>query len=342
MKKYNVAIVGARGAVGVEMLKILKERNFPVDELRPMSFHPEDCPNYEFNGRSFKAVKLTHDAFEGIDIALSSPGASVSKEYSPSAVKAGAVVIDNTSQFRMDPEVPLVVPEVNPNDIKKHKGIIANPNCSTIQMVVVLKPLHDFAQIKRVVVSTYQSVSGAGQKGVEDMNTQIQALSDAPNGRVDAALIQKFPYQIVGNLIPHIDVPQDLLYTKEEIKMVNETKKIMGDNSIEVTATCVRVPVLRAHSESVNIQFERAISREKAVELLSKAPGVQVIDELAENIYPTPLEAEGKDDTYVGRIREDRTVDHGLNLWCVSDNLRKGAALNAVQIAEELIKADLV
>jgi len=331
MKKYNVAIVGIRGAVGMEMLKILRERNFPVGELRPMSSHPESCPEYEFGGKSFKAVMLDHDAFKDIDIALSSPGASISKVYSPSAVKAGAVVVDNTSQFRMDPEVPLVVPEVNPGDIKKHKGIIANPNCSTIQMVVALKPLHDYAKIKRVVVSTYQSVSGAGAPAIKELENQMKGNME----------IKKFPYQILNNLIPHIDIPQDGLYTKEEVKMVNETQKIMGDDSIKVTATCVRVPVIRAHSESVNIETEKKITREKAIELLSQAPGIQVIDDLPNNKYPLPLDAEGKDDTFVGRIREDDTVENGLNLWIVSDNLRKGAALNTIQIAEELIKAGL-
>ena len=340
MKKYNVAIVGIRGAVGQVMYQILKERNFPVNELRPMSFHPEDCEPCEFNGKIFKAVKLTHDAFQGIDIALSSPGAKVSAEYTPSAVKAGAVVIDNTSHFRMDPNVPLVVPEVNPQDIKKHKGIIANPNCSTIQMVVALKPLHDYAKIKRVVVSTYQSVSGAGTSGIEDLRDQSKLGVGEVKKQNDARAIarKKFPYAIAFNLIPHIDIPQEGLYTKEEIKMVNETQKIMGDPSIKVTATCVRVPVLKAHCESVNIETEKKITREKAIELLSKAPGVTVIDDLPNNQYPMPLDAEGKDDTFVGRIREDASIENGLNLWIVSDNLRKGAALNAIQIAEELIK----
>jgi len=332
MKKYNVAIVGIRGAVGQEMLTILTQRHFPVNELRPMSSHPEECPEYELLGKKFKAVKLTHEAFKGIDIALSSPGAAVSKEYTPSAVKAGAVVIDNTSQFRMDPQVPLVVPEVNPDDIKKHKGIIANPNCSTIQMVVALKPLHDYARIKRVVVSTYQSVSGAGAEAITELQSQIQGNMT----------VKKFPYQIAHNLIPHIDVPQEKLYTKEEIKMVKETQKIMGDASIKVTATCVRVPVFRAHSESVNIETEKKITREKAIELLSRAPGIKVVDDLPNNLYPLPLEAENRDETFVGRIREDDTVSFGLNLWIVSDNLRKGAALNAIQIAETLIQKGLI
>lgn len=331
-KKYNVAIVGIRGAVGTEMLSILEERDFPVNELKLLSFHPEECPIYKFQGKKIKASALTHDAFTGVQIGLFSPGADVSKEYAPSAAKAGCVVIDNTSQFRMDPDVPLVVPEVNPHDIKKHHGIIANPNCSTIQMVVALKPLHDFAKIRRVVVSTYQSVSGAGREAMDELAAQVK-------GKMKA---EKFPYQILHNLIPQIDIPQEQFYTKEEMKMVRETKKIMGDDSIQVTATCVRVPVIRAHSESVNIETAKKISREKAIELLQKAPGIQVIDDLPNKKYPMPLMAGGKDDTFVGRIREDDTVKFGLNLWIVSDNLRKGAALNAIQIAEELVRQKLV
>ncbi len=331
MKKYNVAIVGIRGVVGQEMLKILEQRKFPVNELRVMSSHPEECPVYPFQGKKIKATLLSHDAFNGIQIGLFSPGASVSKIFAPSAVKAGAVVIDNTSQFRMDPDVPLVVPEVNPQDIKKHKGIIANPNCSTIQMVVALKPLHDFAKIKRIVVSTYQSVSGAGMGGPMELEAQIKG--DLTK--------RKFPHQILANLIPQIDVALENSYTKEEMKMVRETKKIMGDDSIRVTATCVRVPVFRAHSESVNIETEKKISRAQAIELLSKAPGVKVVDDIVKNIYPMPLDADGKDETLVGRIREDESIDNGLNLWIVSDNIRKGAALNAVQIAEVLIKNGL-
>lgn len=329
MKKYNVAIVGIRGVVGDCMFEILKERKFPVNELRLLSFNPEEANrNYEINGKEVKLSKLTHDAFNGIDIGLFSPGADISKEYAPHAVKAGCIVIDNTSQFRMDPNVPLVVPEVNPEDIKNQKGIIANPNCSTIQMVVALKPLHDYAKIKRIVVSTYQAVSGAGALAIDELREQL-----AGNMK-----IEKFPHQIAHNLIPQIDVAQENFYTKEEMKMVNETKKIMKDNSIKVTATCVRVPVFGAHSESVNIETEKKITREKAIELLKNAPGVIVLDDLTNNKYPTPLDAEGKDETFVGRIREDESISNGLNLWIVSDNLRKGAALNAVQIAEELIK----
>ena len=325
-KKYNVAIVGCRGAVGLEMHKILLERNFPVGELKLISTSiKEDTVDAQGN----KIEKITEDSFKGVDIGLFSPGASVSKVWAPIAAKSGCIVIDNTSQFRMDPKVPLIVPEVNPGDIKKHKGIIANPNCSTIQMVVALKPLYDFSKIKRIVVSTYQSVSGAGAEGITELVEQSANDTVKPN---------KFQHPIAFNMIPHIDVPQDNLYTKEEMKMVNETRKIFGDDHIGVTATCVRVPVIRAHSESINIETEQKITRAKAVELLSSAKGVTVIDDIKKNKYPLPLEASGKDDTFVGRIREDESIENGLNLWVVSDNLRKGAALNAVQIAEELIK----
>jgi len=326
MRKYNVAIVGIRGAVGQEMLRILKERNFPYDQLKLISTSiNKDTTDYAGN----KMEKIGEDSFEGVDIGLFSPGASVSKVWAPIAAKDGCVVIDNTSQFRMDPEVPLVVPEVNPQDIQKHKGIIANPNCSTIQMVVALKPLHDYGKIKRIVVSTYQSVSGAGSEGVTELLDQTKN---------ESTRVKKFQYQIAYNMIPHIDVPQDNLYTKEEIKMVNETQKILGDDSIAVTATCVRVPVIRSHCESINIETEKKITRDKALALLSKAHGVTVIDDITKNEYPMPLDASGKDDTFVGRIREDQSIANGLNLWVVSDNLRKGAALNAIQIAEELIK----
>lgn len=330
MKKYNVAIVGIRGAVGQEMLKILKERNFPYDQLKLISTSIENDTADEMGN---KIEKITEDSFKGVHIGLFSPGAAVSKIWAPIAAKAGCVVIDNTSQFRMDPDVPLVVPEVNPQDIKHHKGIIANPNCSTIQMLVALKPLYDFSKIKRIVVSTYQSVSGAGSEAITELLEQTADQSVKPS---------KFPYPIAFNMIPQIDVPQNNLYTKEEMKMVNETRKIFHDAAIGVTATCVRVPVVRAHSESVNIETEKKITRAKAIELLSKAPGVTVIDDITQNKYPCPLDAGGKDDTFVGRIREDESIANGLNLWIVSDNLRKGAALNAIQIAEELIKSGLL
>lgn len=329
MKKYNVAIVGIRGAVGRRMLEILNDRQFPYGDLKLISTSCEK----DFTDENGNFIQKIHkDIFNGVDIGLFSPGASISKIWAPIAAQAGCVVIDNTSQFRMEQEVPLVVPEVNPEDIAKHQGIIANPNCSTIQMVVALKPLHDFAKIKRIVVSTYQAVSGAGGDAITELENQIAGQMK----------IVKFPYQILGNLIPQIDVTMPDFYTKEEIKMVKESKKIMHDEGIRVTATCVRCPVVYGHSESINIETEKKITRAKAIELLSKAPGVTVMDDLEKNIYPTPLFCAGKDDTFVGRIREDETIDNGLNLWVVSDNIRKGAALNAIQIAEELIKQNLL
>lgn len=322
-KKFNVAILGIRGAVGQCMYQIVKDRKFPVNELRLIS--PSGAGG-ELDG--IKYQPLNEKSFDGIDIVLSSPGADVSKKWAPIAAKAGAVVIDNTSCFRMDPDVPLVVPEVNPEDIKKHKGIIANPNCSTIQMLVALKPLHDFAKIKRIVVSTYQAVSGAGAEAVEELRNQMSGNDE----------VKKFQHRIAHNLIPQIDVFVDNHYTKEEMKMVNETKKIMHDKNIKVSATCVRVPVYNSHSESVNIETSKKITREKAIALLKKAPGVKLVDDVKNSQYPMPIKADGKDETFVGRIREDETVKCGLNMWVVSDNLRKGAALNAVQIAEKLIK----
>jgi len=307
-KKYSVAVVGATGAVGTCMLKILEERNFPVSEVRPLASARSVGKSVPFCGKSLTVSELTHDAFEGIDIALFSAGASRSAEFAPSAVKAGAVVVDNTSQFRRDPEIPLVVPEVNAEDITNHKGIIANPNCSTIQMVVALKPLHDYAAIKRIIVSTYQSTSGAGQAAINELCTQTKQFIAG-----DDLTIEKFQHQIAFNLIPHIDVFLDNKYTKEEMKMVWETKKIMHDDSIGVTATCVRVPVFSAHSESVNIETEKKITREKALELLSGAPGITVVDAVESNEYPMPWFAGGKDDTFVGRIREDETISNGFS-----------------------------
>ncbi len=322
MKKYNVAILGIRGAVGQCMYQIVKARKFPVNKLVLISPSGADG---EMDGIKF--VPLTKDVFNGIDIVLSSPGAEISKVWAPIAAKAGAVVIDNTSQFRMDPDVPLVVPEVNPEDIKNQRGIIANPNCSTIQMLVALKPLHDYGKIKRIVVSTYQAVSGAGAEAVDELRAQNSGNKD----------VKKFQYQIAHNLIPQIDVFTDNHYTKEEMKMVNETKKILHDDNIQVSATCVRVPVFNSHSESINIETAKKISRAKAIELLTKAPGVKIVDDIKSSTYPLPINADGKDDTFVGRIREDISIPNGLNLWVVADNLRKGAALNAVQIAEKLI-----
>lgn len=331
--KYNVAVVGATGAVGQCMLRILEERHFPVDELRPLASAKSIGKNVKFQGKEIPVSELKENSFSGIDIVLSSAGAERSRIFAPAAVKSGAVVIDNTSHFRMDPGVPLVVPEVNPDDIFKHKGIIANPNCSTIQMVVALYPIHKAVGIKRIVVSTYQSVSGAGQSAINELCDQTKAFA---NGKELA--VKKFPYQIAFNLIPQIDVFLENAYTKEEMKMVNETRKIMHDDSIQVSATCIRVPVFYAHSESINIELKKKLTAADAREILKKAPGVVVLDDIQRGVYPMPLEAAFKDETFVGRVREDNSVPNGLNLWIVSDNLRKGAALNAVQIAEVLVK----
>ncbi|BAI80879.1 aspartate-semialdehyde dehydrogenase [Deferribacter desulfuricans SSM1] len=331
-EKYNVAIVGATGAVGQVFLQILEERNFPIDELRLLASSRSAGKKVKFKGEEYTVQELTHDSFEGIDIALFSAGGGRSKEFAPSAVKAGAVVIDNSSAFRMDKDVPLVVPEVNPDDAFKHNGIIANPNCTTIIMVVALKPLHNYGKIRRVVVSSYQSASGAGAKAMQELMDQTKAWANGEPLKVEA-----FQHQLLFNVIPHIDVFMENGYTREEMKMYNETKKIMGDDSIEVTATCVRVPVLTAHSEAVTVETEKKITVEKAKELFSNAQGIQVLDNPEKNEYPMPLFVSGKDDCYVGRIREDISKENSLNFWVVGDQLRKGAALNAVQIAELLI-----
>src|SRR4051812_13503849 len=330
---YRVAVVGATGNVGREMLQILAERNFPVDEVVALASSHSVGRQTSFGENAvLKVQDLAKFDFKGIDIVLSSPGAKVSAEHSPRAVKAGAVVIDNTSYWRMDPDVPLVVPEVNAAAIKGYKarGIIANPNCSTIQMVVALKPIHEAATIKRVVVSTYQSTSGAGKEGMDELLNQTKSFF--VNQTLDP---KKFSKNIAFNVIPHIDAFLDDGSTKEEWKMVVETKKIL-DPKIKVTATCVRVPVFVGHSESINVEFEREISAQEAQDILREAPGVMLVDKREDGGYVTPVEAVGEYATYVSRVREDPTVENGLNLWCVSDNLRKGAALNAVQIAELL------
>ncbi len=329
MKQYNVAVVGATGLVGRKMTQVLEERDFPVKRLTPLASERSVGKEITFKGEKVKVQKLTTESFAGIEIALFSAGASVSREFGPIAAKAGAVVIDNSSAWRMDPAIPLVVPEVNRDDIFKHHGIIANPNCSTIQMVVALKPLHDRYKIKRVVVSTYQSVTGAGQKGVAQLDAEL-AKQPVP--------APKFPHKIAFNCLPHIDVFFGDGYTKEEHKMTFETTKIMGDDSIKVTATCVRVPVFGGHSESVNIEFEKPYELKDVFELMKNSPGIIVADDPSNNVYPMPLDAYEKDDVFVGRIRRDETAPNTLNMWIVSDNIRKGAATNAVQIAEELIK----
>ncbi|MEX0829622.1 MAG: aspartate-semialdehyde dehydrogenase [Nitrospirales bacterium] len=330
---YRVAVVGATGAVGTEMIQVLEERGFPVGELVPLASARSQGSEVTFRGQDIPVKVLDADSFNGVDLALFSAGASVSKEFGPVAVKAGAVVVDNSSAWRMDPTVPLVVPEVNVLALDKHQGLIANPNCSTIQMVVALKPLHDAVRIKRIVVTTFQSVSGTGKEAMDELAEQSRKLLG-----FGEAYAEVYPYQIAFNCLPHIDEFLPSGYTKEEMKMVHETQKIFGDSSIQVTATTVRVPVFVCHAEAVNIETERKLSANEARALLAVAPGVQVYDDPTRNIYPLPIDVVGSDDVYVGRIREDESIPNGLNLWVVADNLRKGAALNAVQIAEVLFR----
>ena len=329
MKKYNVAVVGATGMVGRKFLQVLEERKLPVNEYFLMASARSAGKKVEFLGKEYTIEELNENSFagRGIDIALFSAGAGTSLKYAPIAAQAGTLVIDNSSAWRMDDTIPLVVPEVNPQDIAWNKGIIANPNCSTIQAVVALKPLHDKYKIKRVIYSTYQAVSGAGLGGYRDLENGL--AGDPP---------KKFPYPIFGNVIPHIDVFEESGYTKEEIKMVKETQKILGDNGIKVTATTVRVPVYHGHSESINIEFEKPYDLQELKQELRAAKGIVVIDDTAKNEYPMPLMLAGRDEVFVGRIRRDDTVDNGLNIWVVADNLRKGAATNAVQIAQEFMR----
>ena len=335
MKKWNVAVVGATGAVGNEMIKILEERAFPVKQLKLLASERSTGKVLKYKGNSLTVQVLREDSFTGIHIGLFSAGGSVSEHFAPIAAKAGCVVIDNTSAFRMAPEIPLVVPEVNEEAIKmyKNRGIIANPNCSTIQMVVALKPIHDLVRIKRIVVSTYQAVSGTGKRAIQELTDQTKAILSGQEPKV-----QVYPHQIAFNCLPHIDVFLENGYTKEEMKMIKETKKILSDPSIGITATTVRVPVFYGHSESVNIETEKKITAQEVKQLLSRASGVTVIDDPDLQQYPLAVIAAGKDDTFVGRIREDESIANGINMWVVADNLRKGAALNAVQIAEKLIK----
>jgi len=337
-KKYNVAVLGATGMVGKEMMKVLEERKFPIDKFIPLASSRTAGTKVTFRGKKFTVLEAKPESFDGVDIGLFSAGAKPSEILAPEAAKRGAVVIDNTSFFRMDPNVPLVVPEVNAYDLKWHKGIIANPNCSTAQMVLALKPIHDVAKIKRVVVSTYQSVSGWGKEAVEEMYSQYKAILAGKK----IPKVKFLPRQIAFNVIPQIDSFISNGYTKEEMKMVNETKKIMGDPNIKVTATTVRVPVAIGHSESVNIETERKLSIKQVRELLSNFPTVKVVDDPAKGIYPTPIDCVGSNDTYIGRIREDISVPNGIDMWIVSDNLRRGAALNAVLIAERMIEEGLL
>jgi aspartate-semialdehyde dehydrogenase len=332
MSKYVVAVVGATGVVGREIIKILESREFPVKTLVPLASERSSGSEISFHGKKIRVQTLTQTSFEGVHIALFSAGGSISETFAKYAVESGAVVIDNTSFFRMHDNVPLVVPEVNPEAIKQHKGIIANPNCSTAQMVMPLKPLYDRYGIKRLVISTYQSVSGSGKDAMQELEEISRANL---SGREKSQKV--YPYPIAFNVLPHIDTFLDNGYTKEEMKMIQETKKIFNDTSIQVTATTVRVPVFVGHSESVNVELKQAPkSIQEVRDLLESFPGVSVMDDPSKNIYPTPRELAGTDDTYVGRIRFDLSQPNGLELWIVADNLRKGAALNAVQIAESL------
>lgn len=328
-KKPNLAIVGATGLVGSTFLKVLEERDFPFENLYMMASAKSAGTTVTFRGKEYVVEELTEASFDKpIDIALFSAGGSTSEKFAPIAASKGVVVIDNSSAWRMDPEVPLVVPEVNPEDIKWNKGIIANPNCSTIQAVVALKPLYDKYGINRVVYSTYQAVSGSGLKGINDLKEGLQGND----------IMKAYPHPIAGNCLPQIDVFLENGYTKEEMKMVNETLKILGDDKIKVTATTVRVPVFDCHSESINVELAKPFEVEDVKKLFAEAPGVVLQDDPENSVYPLAREAAGKDEVFVGRIRRDFSIDNGLNLWVVADNIRKGAATNAVQIAETLIK----
>ncbi len=334
-KEYNIAIAGVTGAVGRVFLSILEQRKFPVKNLIPLASHRSAGKTITFAGEEIEVRELNNDSFKGIDIALFSAGASRSKEYAKYAVESGAVVVDNSSAFRLDDDVPLIVPEVNRKDIDGHKGIIANPNCTTIIMVVAVKPVYDISPVKRIVVSTYQSVSGAGASGMTELEDQLREIICNKNNKVTP---ETFPVQIANNVIPHIDVFHDNGYTKEEMKMVYETHKIMGDDSIKISATTVRVPVMTSHSEAVMMETEDKLSVEQIRKAIEEAEGVVLKDDFANEVYPTTLDSSGNDDVYVGRIREDLSAEKGISMWVVGDQLRKGAALNTVQIAEELIK----
>jgi aspartate-semialdehyde dehydrogenase len=331
MHTCNVAVVGATGLVGRKMVQVLEERQFPVGKLVLLASERSAGKEMKFGAQTMIVEKLGPSSFNNVNVALFSAGAAVSKEFAPHAVRSGALMIDNSSAFRMDDDVPLVVPEVNRKMIFHHKGIIANPNCSTIQMVVALKPLHDRWKIKRVVVSTYQSVTGAGQKGLSQLEAEVAKRPVAE---------AKFPHPIAFNVLPHVDVFLDDGYSREEQKMIRETKKIMGDETIKVTATCTRVPVWGGHSEAVNVEFERPFELNEIRDTLARAPGLVVLDDPANAKYPMPITARDRDEVFVGRLRRDDSVGNGLNMWVVADNLRKGAATNAVQIAEEWLKGE--
>jgi len=334
---YRVAIVGATGLVGQEFIKVLEQRNFPTTSIRLLASDRSVGKKLLVKEQEIEVKETLPESFQDIDIALFSAGAEVSRYFSPIAAQSGAVVIDNSAAFRMMPEVPLVVPEVNPEDIKQHKGIIANPNCSTIQMVVALYPLHKVNPIKRSIVDTYQSVSGTGSAAVDELTVQVRQVLDG-----QTTIPHVYPHQIAFNLLPEIDVFLDNGYTKEEWKLVEETRKIMHAESIAISATCVRVPVFTGHSEAIHIEFSRPMSPEEARRILAQAPGVRILDDPAISLYPQPWSVAGSDEVFVGRIRRDASCPNGLAMWVVSDNLRKGAALNAVQIAEEMVKRDWI
>lgn len=341
-KTYTVAVVGATGAVGEQMLKYLEERSFPVGELRPLASARSVGKTVRFRGEEVTVREATPDAFDGVDIALFSAGGGVSAKLAPEAVARGAVVIDNTNAFRMDPDVPLIVPEVNGSKVREHKGIIANPNCSTIQMVVALKPIRDRYGLERVIVSTYQAVSGSGWRAIEELNRQTRAVINGEEVTSEVLPVSKLSkhYQIAFNAIPQCDVAQENGYTLEEMKMVRETQKIFDDNTIRVSATCVRIPVLRGHSESIYVELKEEADPEEVRRILAEAPGIIVQDDIFEQVYPMPLMAAGRHEVFVGRIRRDLHNPKGLHLWVVSDNLLKGAATNTVQIAELLVSTD--
>lgn len=331
-KPFTLAIVGATGAVGRELLSTVENRDFPATRVIALASSRSAGTTLPFRGGEITVRELKEDSFEGIDMALFSAGGGTSERFAPLAVKSGCVVVDNSSAWRMDERCPLVVPEVNPQALHNHKGIIANPNCSTIQMVVALQPLHKAAGIRRVVVSTYQAVSGTGQKAITELETQVRQMFNGQEPDVSV-----YPHRIAFNCLPQIDVFMDNGYTKEEMKMTLETVKIMGDPGIKVTATTVRVPVFYGHSESLNIEFNKKLSAKEARAILSAAPGITVYDNPEEKMYPMPLDAAGEDEVFVGRIRDDESRDNAINMWVVADNIRKGAALNTVQIAERLL-----
>ncbi len=339
-KLFNVAVVGATGAVGEQIIRLLEERNFPIDELKLLASGRSAGKTVKFKGKDVVIQEATPDCFAGVHIALFSAGGDISRELAPHAVRAGVVCIDNTNAFRMDPDTPLVVPEVNAEQIANHKGIIANPNCSTIQMVAALKPLHDRYGIRKIIVSTYQAVSGAGAKAIDEMLRQTKEVLAGNDAKPDILPVGSLPvkHQIAFNAIPQIDKFQDNGFTLEEMKMIRETQKIMGDDSIEVTATCVRIPVVNGHSESVFVEFHNDIDLAEVNTLLANAPGVTLVDDLPNQQYPLASDASGKLDVFVGRVRKDLYNDNALNMWIVSDNLLKGAAWNAVQIAETFTK----